>query len=170
MNSVKRQELANKLYNDSQFLALTSNRDRVHYVLQHVMSYEQFRAEAKANLELARQKCAKSLSVANSYKTMAEAFQKQASSAQTQSATLLQSALESYGKVNILWQMNFFQTSAFARPFCTLRPVKWNFCANCLLANRRFTFKRPNLKRHCTRSIWPSIYWKMLKARQMWST
>ena len=118
MDYAKRNQLAKQLYNDAHFMAKINNRDRVQYVFEHVMSYEEFRAEIKANVNLVQQKSKKSLPVATNYKTMAEAFQKQAANGYTtKDGNLLDLALQSYDKVSEYWIAWFwYLTSIFIFP------------------------------------------------------
>lgn len=103
MDSNKRFELATCLMNDVKFLALTTNRERILYVLENCMTFEQFCVQAKANIGLARQKCAKSLFTAVNYKVEADTFHKRALRVKAknckESEKEMRHALNSYAKV-----------------------------------------------------------------------
>lgn len=103
MNNKARCDLFNKLNEDQVFANLTKHKERIDYVLNNVHKYDQFRDEIKANMDRAKVKSAKSISIAVQYNEEAQLFRKMASIKKADySDSKLREALDALAKVGFL--------------------------------------------------------------------
>ena len=72
MNDEARSKLHSRVKNDAAYAALTTHIDRVAYILDGVMSYEQFRLNIQPQLDMARSNTEKSSSKAIALKKQAQ--------------------------------------------------------------------------------------------------
>lgn len=102
MNPVMRHEIVDKLYkNEAQFSKLNTNQDRIKYIFDEIMSWDQVKEAISSNMKEVKQRATKSLSQAKNYKTEADMFMRQVALGELKNRTEnLNSALKSYVKVS----------------------------------------------------------------------
>lgn len=154
MNSTTRHEVLEKLHKMAKFADLKSNRERVEFFLDHVMDFKQIKSAIRVNIEQAKQKNSKSLSLAKNYKIEADMHMIQASlGSMEERESHLQNALKSYGKVSFICiKFNkFVIICAVCRQFCTnLYILIWILCPSYICVKHKCTIKWKNMKLLCT--------------------
>lgn len=105
MHASTRHELLNKMIELADFANQPTNQKRVEYFLQNLMSWEQICDVIRVNVNQAKQKNGKNLSVAKNHKSTANLIMFQASMKKPKDRVdFLQKALVYYTKV---WNLSF---------------------------------------------------------------